>query len=191
MPALATREDDWTPARLKDHQAWRAKMYAPHKPVPKPDPLAAKLEIVADPERAALECKMRELEEELGKVRSKLQVAKKYVDFEEIDDLPPSRIMIAQIIGVCAKYFEVSIIDLKSHRRKMPLVLYRQIAMYLCKELTLRSLPDIARRFGNRDHTTALHAVRKISALVLDDPELCQDVAELVEILTAGKIQGS
>ena len=52
----------------------------------------------------------------------------------------------------------------------------RQVAMYLAKTLTLRSLPEIGRRFGGRDHTTVLHAVRKIEALVAKDVSLSDEV---------------
>jgi chromosomal replication initiator protein len=55
----------------------------------------------------------------------------------------------------------------------------RQVAMYLAKVLTLRSLPEIGRRFGGRDHTTVLHAVRKIEALVGNDNILAEEVESL------------
>ena len=55
----------------------------------------------------------------------------------------------------------------------------RQVAMYLAKTLTLRSLPEIGRRFGGRDHTTVLHAVRKIEALVAKDVALSEEVESL------------
>jgi chromosomal replication initiator protein len=55
----------------------------------------------------------------------------------------------------------------------------RQVAMYLAKTLTLRSLPEIGRRFGGRDHTTVLHAVRKIEALVAKDVSLSEEVESL------------
>ena len=59
----------------------------------------------------------------------------------------------------------------------------RQIAMYLCKTLTTRSYPDIGRRFGNRDHTTVLHAVRQIEKLKAADPALASDVETLTRKL--------
>lgn len=64
-------------------------------------------------------------------------------------------------LGVC-QHFCLDLIDLRSHRRTVSLILPRQIAMYLCRKLTLHSMPEIARMFGNRDHTTILHAFRKI-----------------------------
>ena len=67
-------------------------------------------------------------------------------------------------------YFNLSMLDLLSQRRTRNVAEPRQIAMYLCKTLTTRSLPDIGRRFGGRDHTTVLHAVRKIERLYQEDP---------------------
>ena len=60
----------------------------------------------------------------------------------------------------------------------------RQIAMFLSKALTLRSLPEIGRRFGGRDHTTVLHAVRKIEGLATSDRALAQDIEFLKRMLT-------
>ena len=64
-------------------------------------------------------------------------------------------------------------------RRTANVVRPRQVAMYLAKTLTLRSLPEIGRRFGGRDHTTVLHAVRKIEALVSRDVALSEEVESL------------
>lgn len=77
---------------------------------------------------------------------------------------------IASIIAVvCAKY-GVTRTDILSHRRTRNVVVPRQIAIVLAKRLTLRSLPELGRRFGNRDHTTILHAINKISRMRADDP---------------------
>ncbi|MGY4449335.1 chromosomal replication initiation ATPase DnaA [Bradyrhizobium sp. i1.3.1] len=78
----------------------------------------------------------------------------------------PKRIKIEDIQRVVARQYNVSRSDLLSSRRTANVVRPRQVAMYLAKTLTLRSLPEIGRRFGGRDHTTVLHAVRKIEALV-------------------------
>jgi len=61
----------------------------------------------------------------------------------------------------------------------------RQIAMYLSKQLTCRSLPEIGRRFGGRDHTTIMHGVRKIEELVGEDSSIAEDVAMLKRLLEA------
>jgi hypothetical protein len=73
----------------------------------------------------------------------------------------------------------LTLADLKAQRRTMQVVYARQIAMYLCKKLTPNSLPDIGRRFGGRDHTTVLHAVRKIEALVAKDMVLAATVERI------------
>ena len=88
----------------------------------------------------------------------------------------PKRIKIEDIQRVVARQYNVSRSDLLSSRRTANVVRPRQVAMYLAKTLTLRSLPEIGRRFGGRDHTTVLHAVRKIEALVSKDLTLSDEV---------------
>jgi chromosomal replication initiator protein len=88
----------------------------------------------------------------------------------------PKRIKIEDIQRVVARQYNVSRADLLSSRRTANVVRPRQVAMYLAKTLTLRSLPEIGRRFGGRDHTTVLHAVRKIEALVSKDTALSDEV---------------
>ena len=77
---------------------------------------------------------------------------------------------------VVARQYNVSRADLLSSRRTANVVRPRQIAMFLAKTLTLRSLPEIGRRFGGRDHTTVLHAVRKIEGLVGADMALAEEI---------------
>jgi chromosomal replication initiator protein len=91
----------------------------------------------------------------------------------------PKRIKIEDIQRVVARQYNVSRSDLLSSRRTANVVRPRQVAMYLAKTLTLRSLPEIGRRFGGRDHTTVLHAVRKIEALVAKDNTLSEEVESL------------
>src|SRR6202165_1148526 len=91
----------------------------------------------------------------------------------------PKRIKIEDIQRVGARQYNVSRSDLLSSRRTANVVRPRQVAMYLAKTLTLRSLPEIGRRFGGRDHTTVLHAVRKIEALVAKDVALSEEVESL------------
>jgi chromosomal replication initiator protein len=89
------------------------------------------------------------------------------------------RVKIDDIQKLVASHFNVSRAEILSARRTANVVRPRQIAMYLAKTLTLRSLPEIGRRFGGRDHTTVLHAVRKIEELVSKDHNL----AEVIELL--------
>jgi hypothetical protein len=70
-------------------------------------------------------------------------------------------------------------LDLISQRRTRTLARPRQIAMYLCRMLTPRSLPEIGRRFGGRDHTTVMHGVRKVEQLMAEDPDFAATVAAI------------
>jgi chromosomal replication initiator protein len=88
----------------------------------------------------------------------------------------PRRVKIEDIQRVVARQYNVSRADLLSSRRTANVVRPRQVAMYLAKTLTLRSLPEIGRRFGGRDHTTVLHAVRKIENLVGNDTTLAEEI---------------
>ena len=88
----------------------------------------------------------------------------------------PKRVKIEEIQRIVARQYNVSRADLLSSRRTANVVRPRQVAMYLAKTLTLRSLPEIGRRFGGRDHTTVLHAVRKIENLVNTDNALAEEI---------------
>ena len=90
--------------------------------------------------------------------------------------IPPR---MGEIIRVCAAQFHVPEVEIVSHRRHKEAVRARQVAMYLAKKLTMNSLPQIARRIGGRDHTTAIHAVRKIEELLATDAELAKDVSQI------------
>ena len=91
----------------------------------------------------------------------------------------PRKVKIEEIQRIVARHYNVSRSDLLSSRRTANVVRPRQVAMYLAKTLTLRSLPEIGRRFGGRDHTTVLHAVRKIEHLVGNDTSLADEVESL------------
>jgi chromosomal replication initiator protein len=95
----------------------------------------------------------------------------------------PKRVKIEDIQRTVARQYNVSRADLLSSRRTANVVRPRQIAMYLAKTLTLRSLPEIGRRFGGRDHTTVLHAVRKIEGLVDTDATLAEEIELLKRLL--------
>ena len=90
----------------------------------------------------------------------------------------PKRVKIEDIQKLVASRFNVSRADILSSRRTAAVVKPRQIAMYLSKILTLRSLPEIGRRFGGRDHTTVLHAVRKIGKHTINACALTMDSLE-------------
>ncbi len=94
-----------------------------------------------------------------------------------------AQLTIEKIQGVVAEYFKISLADMYSKRRLKSIVVPRQIAMYLSKELTKSSLPDIGDRFGKRDHTTVLHAVQKITADRKKDSDLNYKIHVLEQML--------
>jgi chromosomal replication initiator protein len=96
----------------------------------------------------------------------------------------PKRVKIEDIQKLVASHYNVSRADILSSRRTAVVVRPRQIAMYLAKVLTPRSLPEIGRRFGGRDHTTVLHAVRKIEGLTGLDGALNQEIELLKRLLS-------
>ena len=91
----------------------------------------------------------------------------------------PAQITVATIMGETARYFGLTIDDLCSSSRSRQLVQARQIAMYLCRELTELSLPKIGQHFGGRDHTTVMHADRKIRELMGERRAIYNQVTEL------------
>jgi chromosomal replication initiator protein len=91
----------------------------------------------------------------------------------------PKRVRIEDIQRVVARHYNVSKTELLSNRRTRTIVKPRQVAMYLAKVMTPRSLPEIGRRFGGRDHTTVLHAVRKIEHLSGTDDTMAQELEML------------
>jgi chromosomal replication initiator protein len=93
------------------------------------------------------------------------------------------RITVDEIQKTCAEHFGMRQADLISERRNRAIARPRQAAMWLAKQLTTRSLPDIGRRFGGRDHTTVLHAVRRIEQLRAEDPQLARDLEVLARKL--------
>jgi chromosomal replication initiator protein len=82
-----------------------------------------------------------------------------------------------------AEFYKLDLRDFQSKQRTRRVARPRQIAMFLSRELTQRSLPEIGRRFGGRDHTTVLHACRRIAALCQEDPVFKQEVDFLKEVL--------
>jgi chromosomal replication initiator protein len=93
------------------------------------------------------------------------------------------RVRIEDIQRIVARHYNVSRQELVSNRRTRVVVKPRQIAMYLSKTLTPRSFPEIGRRFGGRDHTTVLHAVRKIEDLISGDTKLSHEVELLKRLI--------
>ena len=103
--------------------------------------------------------------------------------FAEAAEMIWPRIVLSQVEtilrAVLVHFPDVGISDLKSARRTDKVVRPRQIAMYLAKTLTTRSLPDIGRRLGGRDHSTIHHAVRKIEAEMKTNPDLAEQINKI------------
>ena len=89
------------------------------------------------------------------------------------------RVTVDDIQKRVCEYFSIKLSDMQSSRRSQNVARPRQIAMYLSKVLTSRSLPDIGRKFGGRDHTTVLHAVKKVEELMGSDKEFLEDLTIL------------
>lgn len=93
------------------------------------------------------------------------------------------RVTVDEIQKLTADHFGLKQADLLSERRTRSVARPRQVAMWLCKQHTTRSYPDIGRRFGGRDHTTVLHAVKKIEELLTSDDQIARDVEALTRKL--------
>jgi hypothetical protein len=99
------------------------------------------------------------------------------------DPVPVFKIRVNDIQRETSRHFGVTRVDLVCQRRTMNLVVPRQVAMYLARILTPRSLPEIGRYFGGRDHTTVMHSVNKIAHLRTIDPDLNDDVLAVAKRL--------
>lgn len=97
-------------------------------------------------------------------------------------DFPVGRVKAIQL-AVLSDFPRMNVADLKSPRRTATIVRARQIAMYLAKELTCISYPEIGRKFGGRDHTTVMHAHRKIGDLVQRDAVLAWQIHRIKQVL--------
>ena len=133
---------------------------------------------------------VRELEGALNRLAAHSQLVNRAISMdmtqEALADLLRSnerRITIDEIQKKVAEHFNVRIADMHSARRARQIARPRQVAMYLAKQLTPRSLPEIGRKFGGRDHTTVIHAVRKIEELTAYDPSFKEDVDLLRRLL--------
>ncbi|MEO1227203.1 MAG: helix-turn-helix domain-containing protein, partial [Pseudomonadota bacterium] len=93
------------------------------------------------------------------------------------------RVTIDEIQRKVAEHFNIRVADMHSARRSRSVARPRQVAMYLCKQLTPRSLPEIGRKFGGRDHSTVIHAVRKIEELCAADRAFAEEVELLRRML--------
>ena len=137
---------------------------------------------------------IRELEGALNRVVALANLVKEPLTLLEAEkhlrdilgDRRPRPITPTLILETTAEMFDFTIEDLKGRSRRRPLVTARQIAMYVFRELTDLSYPAIGREFGDRDHTTVIHAVEKIKALMRERRQIYDQVTELVQQIRKG-----
>lgn len=104
---------------------------------------------------------------------------------EETEPRDPSPVSVRLIQSVVCDHFNVTRNELASHRRAKFITIPRQIAMYLCRSMTPLSFPTIARRFGDRDHSTIMFSYRKIERLLPGDPDMADDIAQITAVIEA------
>ncbi len=133
---------------------------------------------------------VRELEGALNRVVAHAQLIGREISIETAQDVlhdllraNDRRVTIDEIQKQVAAHFNIRIADMSSARRARAVARPRQVAMYLAKQLTSRSLPEIGRKFGGRDHTTVMHAVRKVEELRAQDAAFAEDLELLRRML--------
>jgi chromosomal replication initiator protein len=133
---------------------------------------------------------VRELEGALNRIAAHTQLVRRDLTLENVQDLLQDllranerRVTIDEIQRRVAEHFNIKMAEMTSARRARVVARPRQVAMYLAKQLTQRSLPEIGRKFGGRDHTTVMHAVKKIEELTLSDRAFAEDVELLHRML--------
>ncbi len=133
---------------------------------------------------------VRELEGGLNRVVAHAQLIGRDITIEATQEVlhdllraNDRRVTIEEIQKQVANHFNIRISDMHSARRARSVARPRQVAMYLAKQLTARSLPEIGRKFGGRDHTTVMHAVRKVEELKSMDPGFAEDIELLRRML--------
>ncbi len=133
---------------------------------------------------------VRELEGALNRICAHAQLVGRDISLESAQEVlhdllraNDRRVTIDEIQKRVAEHYNIRLSDMHSARRARAVARPRQVAMYLCKQLTPRSLPEIGRKFGGRDHTTVMHAVRKIEELRGSDRALAEDIELLRRML--------
>lgn len=134
---------------------------------------------------------VRELEGALRRVIANSHFTGKAISIEfahealrDLLALQDKLVTIENIIKTVAEYYKIKVADLLSKRRNRSVTRPRQMAMMLAKELTSHSLPEIGDAFGGRDHTTVIHACRKMKELLIDNTDVAEDSKNLMRILT-------
>ncbi len=133
---------------------------------------------------------VRELEGALNRIVAHAELVGRSISLETTQEVlhdllraNDRRVTIDEIQKRVAEHYNIRVADMHSARRARAVARPRQIAMYLAKQLTARSLPEIGRKFGGRDHTTVMHAVKKVDELRATDPSFAEDVELLRRML--------
>ena len=133
---------------------------------------------------------VRELEGALNRIAAHATLVGRPISLETTQDVLQDllrantrRITIGEIQRKVAEHFNIKATEMTSKRRARAIARPRQVAMFLASQLTQRSLPEIGKQFGGRDHTTVLYAVRKIEELSAVDGSLAEDIEVLRRIL--------
>jgi chromosomal replication initiator protein len=132
---------------------------------------------------------IRELVGVLNRVIAFSRIHKKELSIPECKNILKDVFNQAKVITVdkiqnkVSNYYNITLTEMLSQRRSRPLARPRQIAMYLSKKMTTRSLPEIGRRFANRDHTTVIHAVKTITRLSEQDDEMKKNIIQIKSLL--------
>jgi chromosomal replication initiator protein len=133
---------------------------------------------------------VRELEGALNRLIAHANLFGRQITFETAQEVlhdilkaHDRRVTIEEIQKRVAEKYNIRLTDMASARRSRSVARPRQVAMYLAKQLTSRSLPEIGRKFGNRDHTTVMHAVQRVAELMDRDAAFAEDVELLRRML--------
>lgn len=147
-------------------------------------------DIVLDSLAQRISSNVRELEGALNRLVAYATLTSRPIDLAFAEEVLAEsfsanrrRVSIEEIQRKVSEHFEIRLAEMTSARRARAVARPRQIAMYLAKRLTPRSLPEIGRRFGGRDHTTVIHAVRQVEKLRASDAEIDADVRTLLQAL--------
>lgn len=133
---------------------------------------------------------IRELEGALNRIIAHVTLVGREITIETVQEVlrdvikaNDRRVSIEEIQKRICEYYHIKLTDLQSSKRSQNIARPRQVAMYLSKQMTAKSLPEIGRKFGGRDHTTVIHAIRKIDELRQEDKELVDDIEILQKTL--------
>lgn len=134
---------------------------------------------------------IRELEGALNKlfahaklINSDITVNSAYKILKDLLRSNERRVTISEIQKEVSKYYQITLADLTSSRRSRNIARPRQISMYIAKIMTTRSLVEIGAKFGGKDHTTVMHAVKKVESLIKSDDDIAEDIEKIKAILS-------